>query len=153
MAIQHLFNSWIEYISKVIFLGIAQPDPAKFYAILCNTNTINRTTTIADIVALELPATNGYSRQQIIFLPGNYNNPDNRYEQPSADIIFSANNNGNYQFQTVVILANASPLVGNTSGMPVGFYQRGSIITINANQSLAYTVPIANLNTGYVAGN
>lgn len=151
MPVRQLFNSWIKHVGDVMLLGTTAPNPASFYAILCNTNTIARTMSIADVVATELAASNGYARQQITFTSGTYDATDQRYELPNVNISFAASG-GSLQFQTMVILADAVVTRGSTTGRLVGFATEDAPVTILTGQTQPFIIPFITLNTGYVAG-
>ena len=152
MATKQLFNSWIKLVGDTMFLGATAPDSTKFFAILCNSNTITRDMAMAQVIALELPTTNGYSRQQITFTTGTYDATDKRYELPNVNINFAANSSGSFQFQAMVILADALSTVGNSTGKLVGFSTEDTAITVLANQTQSFVIPFITLNTGYVTG-
>jgi len=152
MPTNQLFNSWIKRVGDVMLLGSTPPDSTKFYAILCNSNAITRDMTMAQVIALELPTTNGYSRQKITFATGTYDATDKRYELPNVNINFAANSSGSFQFQTMVIIADATSTVGNTTGNLVGFSTENAAITVLANQTQPFVIPFITLNTGYVTG-
>lgn len=152
MPIRQFFNSWIKRTAEVMFLGDTPPNLTKFYAILANSAAITRDMSMSSVIALELPTTNGYSRQQLIFQTGNYDATDKRYEFPNLNINFVANSNGGFNFQTMIIIANASPTVGNTTGELVAFSTEDAVVSVLANQTQPFVIPICILNTGYVAG-
>lgn len=152
MPTKQLFNSWVKLVGDVMFLGATPPDATKFFAILSNSNAISRDMTMAQVIALELTATNGYSRQQLIFNTGTYNNTNKRYELPNVNINFSANSNGQFQFKTMIVIADAVSTVGNTTGRLVGFNTEDTPVVVAVNQVQPFVIPIATLNTGYVNG-
>jgi hypothetical protein len=146
MATRQFFNSWISYLAEIIYLGANPPDPTKFYAILSTSNAINRTMQITDVVTLELSAINGYSRQQLIFEPGTYDSANQRYESLETTIDISANSDGNIQFQSIIILADAISSVGDITGKMVAFYVENSPIKVVAGQTQSFIIPV------YVSG-
>ena len=75
-----------------------------------------------------------------------------RYEFPNININFAANSSGSFQFQTMVILADALSTVGNSTGKLVGFSTEDTAITVLANQTQSFVIPFITLNTGYVTG-
>jgi hypothetical protein len=152
MPTKQLFDSWIKLVGDVMFLGATQPDATKFFAILSNSSAITRNMTMAQVIALELPTTNGYSRQQLLFSSGTYNTTRKRYELPNLNINFSANNSGQFQFQTLIIIADAVFTVGSTTGKLVGFSTEDAPVIVAANQTQPFVIPVATLNTGYVNG-
>ena len=152
MPTRQLFDSWVKLVADTMFVGVTAPDPTKFYAILSNSNAISRDMTMAQVIALELPTTNGYSRQPLVFTTGFYSSANKRYELPNLNINFAANNSGSFQFRTLVIVADAISTVGNTTGKLVGFSTEDAIVTGAANQTQPFVIPIATLNTGYVNG-
>ncbi|MBD2570011.1 hypothetical protein [Anabaena lutea] len=152
MATKMLFDLWVQYAGEVMALGETPPDPAKFYTILCDTTPISRDMEIADVIAAELPAVNGYARQAVAFTTGAYNPTNKRYEFPNLNVNFEANSSGSFQFQTMVLLADANSTIGDTTGKLVGFASEDTPVTIFAGQTQPFIIPFVFLNAGYVSG-
>ena len=108
------FDTWITKTADVIYRGETAPDSTKFYGILVSSDaTITRASSIVDIIANELPVANGYSRQNMTFAAGSYDNTDQRHEYPNIDISWAASG-ASFDFQHFVILADANPTASHS---------------------------------------
>lgn len=86
--------------------GAPPPDPAKFFIILTASSNFTDASTLADILKLELPESNGYSRKPFNPGSGSYDATQTRYELPPVTATFTASGAG-LQFDRAVIISNA----------------------------------------------
>jgi len=144
------FDSFIKLTGDVMFRGVSAPNSSGFYAILTSSLRL-RSDILADVITDELAATNGYVRKSLSFSLGSYDSTDKRYEFPNLTFTHTATG-GSLTYRSVVILADATSVVGNTSGKLVAFYSEPSLVTILATQSKTFVIPVTILNMGYITG-
>lgn len=143
MTTTHFFNSFVNLTSEVMFLGETPPNAGDFYAILSSSSTITRTDSLSSVVATELSGTNGYSRKLLTFSSGTYDTVNEKYNIDDLAFSVTANSSGSIIFQTVVILANANSIIGDTSGKLVLYTQYPSPITILASQTRDFLISLS----------
>lgn len=120
---------------EVYLNGLQPPDPNKFYLILTNGAVITNVSTIATVAAAELSATGGYARMPYNPSEGAYDQSTNRYKAPVVTSSVTATE-GALQYDTVVLLSDASPTIGEAVGNIEVFQTVGSTTIPNgATQS------------------
>ncbi|MGL4619136.1 MAG: hypothetical protein ACRCZS_08770 [Chroococcidiopsis sp.] len=102
-----LHRSALARRNEVYFNGAIAPDPAKFYLILTNGTVITDQSTIAQVAAAEISASNGYARMPYNPGAGTYDNTQNRYEMPPVTVSITATGAG-LQYDTVILISNAT---------------------------------------------
>lgn len=114
------------------------PEVGKFYLILTNGAVITNTSTIAQVVAAELPLLNGYARMPYNPGAGSYDNTQNRYEAPIVTTSITATGAA-LQYDTIVLISDANPTIGEAVGNIEVFKIVGST-TIAAGATQSFVV-------------
>jgi hypothetical protein len=125
------FDAWHERTAKILFKGATVPATNSFYAILLADGLVSSATAIADLVALELPAANGYSRKQLVF-PDDGSANGSAWELAANDLVWTFTQATDYR--TIAILAGATSVRGNTTGTPLAFIRQANVVTAVAGQ-------------------
>lgn len=135
MANFSFFNAWHELTAKILFKGATVPAQTSFYGILLADGLVSSATAIADVVALELPASNGYSRKQLVF-PDNGSANGAAWDLAANDLVWTFTQATDYR--TIAILAGATSVRGNTTGTPLAFIRQASVVTAAAGQDQTF---------------
>jgi len=151
MATGTIFDDWITFSEEVLFNGASAPNPSNFYAILCNTSTWDRTSSMAAVIATELPAANGYTRQSYNPSTATYVTANQRAELPSVTVNWTITGSS-VQWDAIAIVADATGTPGNTTGRLVAFYKPSSAQTIPAGGQLNAPLRKIGANVGFVSG-
>lgn len=118
--------------------GATPPNPSSFYLILTNGTPITDTSTISQIAAAELAATNGYTRMNYNPGAGTYDTSQNRYEAPVVNLSITATGAA-LQYDTIVLISGASATAKEAVGN-VEFFQSVGATTIAASSQQTFVV-------------
>jgi len=142
------FNSFLARPVEVFFNAASAPAPNSFYLILTNGGTIDATTPMVSVVALEASG-NGYARPNYDPAGGSYSNANGRYETPAVTVAYTATT-GAIVFDRAVLIGGANSTPGNSTGEVVCFQAQGSTTTIAAGTSYSFLI---SFNVGGSAAN
>lgn len=118
--------------------GATPPNPNKFYLILTNGAVITNVSTIAQVAQAELSASNGYARMQYNPGAGAYDSTQSRYEAPLVAASITATDAA-LQYDTVVLLSDANPTIGEAVGN-IELFQIVGSTTIPAGATQSFIV-------------
>lgn len=131
-------HQWGQFVSDLLLASAAKPTTNAYRAILCGAGTLSLSSTAADAAALELPAVGGYARQTLSFpTAGAAIGTNGGWQRVSAQ--FGWTPTAALQYRYLAIIANSQAGVGNTSGLLVGFYDAGALVTIAQGQTANFT--------------
>lgn len=133
-----IHNSALARMLEEHLNGATPPNPNKFYLILTNGTVITNISTIAQVTSAELPASNGYHRMNYNPSAGNYDSAQSRYEAPLVTASITATG-GAIQYDTVVLISDANPTIGEAVGNIEVFQVVGST-TIPAGATQSFIV-------------
>jgi hypothetical protein len=119
-------DDWKAFLYRLAYRS--QPKPTGYRALLCNGAALTPQSTMAQIAAQELSG-DGYSRQ-VVELPSDGAMASGRWGD-EVDLEWTVTAAKNWRY--LVIVANATAVVGNTTGVPVVIGTLPAVETIIAN--------------------